>query len=274
MTIFRPRSRTAAAQGMLAVPELARATALHQEGRYAEAEAEARAVAAARHTPSEVAAMALSLAAVAVNAQGRHAEALALYDDLVPAFGKAFGARHEQTLILRSNRAQVLTALARHAEAETECADVAATAARGKGQEMPNIAAAARNGLVYALNGQGRHKEAEAAVREALAAPPGPVRLTVVLTIGLARSLNGQGRHAEALVEAERAAALRSGGAGLPADSGALDLVTATALLGLDRATEARAGASAAYEACLRAFGPDHYRTAEARQLLARVDGA
>ncbi|MFI0722950.1 tetratricopeptide repeat protein [Streptomyces sp. NPDC021224] len=274
MTIFRPKSRGAAGQGVLAMPELARAAAFYQAGRYAEAEAEARTVAAARNWPPEDAPMALGLAALAVNAQGRHADALAAYDDLVPRFRKIFGARHAQTLILRSNRAQVLTALSRHAEAEAECADIARAAARGKGPEMPNITVAARNGQVYALNSQGRHAEAEAVVRAALAVPGVPAQFTLSLTLGLARSLNGQGRHAEGLVEAERAAAQYADQAAQRSIAGAVELATANALLGLDRATEARAQASAGHEACLAAFGPDHYRTVEARELLARIDEA
>jgi hypothetical protein len=44
-------------------------------------------------------------------------------------------------------------------------------------------------------------------------------------------------------------------------------------LRGLGRAAEARPRARAAHDACVTAFGPDHYRTTEARTLLARVDG-
>jgi tetratricopeptide (TPR) repeat protein len=274
MTIFRPRPGGAAGQGLLAMPELARAASFYTAGRYAEAEAEARTVAASRHWPPEDAPMALSLAALAAGLQGRHAEAHALYDELLPAFRKVFGARHKQTLVLRSNRAQNLSALSRHAEAEAECAAVAEAAVRSRRNRMPDVLSAARNGQVYALNGQGRHEEAEAVAREALAAVAEQSPFAVFLALGLARSLNGQGRHAEALVEAERAAALQTAGPRQPSGTGAVELATATALLGLDRATEARAHAAAAYDGCRALFGPDHYRTAEARQLLARIDGA
>ncbi|WP_327250441.1 tetratricopeptide repeat protein [Streptomyces sp. NBC_01244] len=99
---------------------LARAEASYLAGRYAEAEAEARSVAAARARPRNdmYAPLALGIAALAAGAQGRHAEAVTTYDALLPVFGKTFGAGHPQTLKLRSDRAQVLTALGRYPEAE------------------------------------------------------------------------------------------------------------------------------------------------------------
>lgn len=251
---------------------------MFRAGRYADAEREARDVAAsrARRRDDTWAPLALDIAAVAVSAQGRHAEALSLYDQALPMFARVFGDGHPQTLKARSDRAQVLTSLGRHAECEAECAAVARVAARGKGPEMPLIAAAARNGLIYALNAQGRHPEAEALAREALAAHREPDRFMVVLRLGLARSLNGQSRHEEALAEAERTGELHRG---LPEEqrgpeTGAVQLATATALLGLDRSTEARTHAEAAHTACLVAFGPTHHRTSEARELLDRMQGA
>jgi hypothetical protein len=247
-------------------------TALFQAGRYAEAEADARALAA---NDSRYAPLALSVAARSVGAQGRHTEALAEYDALLPTFGKGLGAEHPQTLMLRSNRAQTLSALARHAECEAECAAVARIAARGTGPESALIAAAARTGQIYAVNAQGRHTEAEALAREALAEHHTPDRVTVGLRLGLARSLNSQGRHEEALLEAENTEQLSRG---LSEDqrrqeAGAVDVALATALLGLGRDAEARPRAQAAHDACVTAFGPDHYRTTEARALLERVDG-
>lgn len=257
---------------------MAQVLALYGAGRFAEAETEARAVAAARSRSRDdmYAPLALSFAALATGAQGRHAEAATAYDALLPVFGRIFGAEHPQTLKLRSDRAQALSALARHAECEAECAAVARTASRGTGPEMPLIAAAARNGLVYAVNAQGRHPQAEALAREALAAHSVADRLTLVLRLGLVRSLNGQGRHEEALAEAEHADELRrslSEERHRP-ETGAVELAMATALLGLGRGTEARTRAAAAHDACLAAFGPDHHRTAEARELLDRIDGA
>ncbi|GAB7108483.1 hypothetical protein JCM4814A_67970 [Streptomyces phaeofaciens JCM 4814] len=249
-----------------------RAHALYKAGRYAEAVAEARAV--ARSLPGEdtYAPLALSIIANATGAQGRHAEALALYDDVLPGVGRIFGAGHWQTLKLRSDRAQTLAALGRYAECETECAAVG----RGTGLQLQITARAARNGLVFALDAQGRHVEAEALAREDLAAHDEPDRLSLVLRLGLARSLSGQARYEEALAEAERAGELRRA---LPEDdcrpeTGAVELAVATALLGLHRATEARRRATAAHDACMASFGPDHRRTVEARALLDRIDAA
>ncbi|MFJ9357886.1 tetratricopeptide repeat protein [Streptomyces mirabilis] len=276
MKLFRPRGRNDA--GPTTKSPLGPAMALYKAGRYAEAEAEARALVEApmglpdaRYSP-----LALSIAALATGAQGRHTEALAAYDALLPDFGRIFGAEHLQTLKLRSDRAQTLAALDRHAENEAECAAVARAAARGTGREMSLLEGAARNGQIYALNAQGRHPEAETLAREALAAHPVSDRLTLVLRLGLARSLNGQARHEEALAEAERADELRrsmSEEQRRP-ETGAVELAAVTALLGLSRGTEARPRAAAAHDACLAAFGPDHYRTTEARALLDRIDGA
>lgn len=181
--------------------------------------------------------LALGIAALATGAQGRHAEAVTAYDSLLPVFGRIFGAEHPQTLKLRSDRAQALSALARHSECEAECAAVAQAATRGAGPEMLLIAVAVRNGLIYALNAQGRHPEAELLAREALAAHPKLDRFGLVLRLGLTRSLNGQARHEEALAEAERAEELCRN---LPEEqrrpeTGAVELAVATALLELSR---------------------------------------
>ncbi|GLV85320.1 hypothetical protein Slala03_50090 [Streptomyces lavendulae subsp. lavendulae] len=255
---------------------MAQATALYQAGRYAEAEAEARSVAAARSGQRDdtYAPLALGIAALAAGAQGRHADAVTTYDALLPVFGRIFGAEQPQTLKLRSDRAQALGSLARYAECAAECAAVARVAARGTGPDMPLIATAARNGQIYALSALGRHPEAEALAREALAAHRIPDRFTLVLRLGLARSLNGQDRHEEALAEAERADELRRR---LPQEqhrpeTGAVELAMATALHGLGRDAEARRLGTAAQDACRAAFGPDHRRTTEAEALLDRID--
>ncbi|SEN46687.1 hypothetical protein SAMN05216267_1005249 [Actinacidiphila rubida] len=221
---------------------------------------------------------ALSLTAAAVNAQGRHVEALAVFDEAVPFFEKVFGAKSAETLALRCNRGQVLAVLSRHTECERECADVARTAAQGRSPAMSLIVTAAQNGVVYALNGQGRHREAEALARDTLAGPVRPGRagvdrLALVLLLGLARSLNGQERYDEALAVAERADELRRT---LTEDlrrpeSGTVELIMGNAFLGLGRTADAHAAASAAHDACLATFGPEHHRTVEAQTLLARL---
>ncbi|MEV6029025.1 tetratricopeptide repeat protein [Streptomyces sp. NPDC052036] len=220
--------------------------------------------------------LALTVAAAATSAQGRHAEALTEYDALLPVFGRIFGAEHWQTLKLRSDRAQTLSFLGRHTECEAECAALIRAAAHGRGSETVLVDAAARNGQIYALNAQCRHPEAETLAREALAGRPVRDRITLALRLGLARSLNGQARYEEALAEVQQIGRLRRI---MPEEqrhpeTGAVELAMATALLGLGRTTEARIRAVAAHKACLAAFGPGHYRTAEARSLLDRTDGA
>lgn len=251
------------------------AKALYEARRYAEAEAASRAVARSRPHNDEYAAVALNIAALAAGAQGRHAESLATYDEALAAFSRIFGADHWLTLKLRSDRAQQRISLGQHAECEAECRTIIEAASLGTGPEWSQLTAAARNGLTFALNAQGRHEEAEALARESLAAYPEHDRGALVLRLGLARSLNGQARHEEALTEAGHADRLYRS---LPEhqrhpDVGGVELVSATALLGLCRAPDARRLAAAAHDACLASFGPDHRRTVEARTLLERIDG-
>jgi tetratricopeptide (TPR) repeat protein len=131
MELFRSRRRVTAGQQQKTAASLPQAIALYQAGRFAEAEAEARAVASRRSwPPRQDAPLARGLAAAATSAQGRHLEALATFDELLLVFRSVFGAGHPQTLLLRSNRAQTLTALSRHAECERECAAVARATAR------------------------------------------------------------------------------------------------------------------------------------------------
>ncbi|MEU6927060.1 MULTISPECIES: hypothetical protein [unclassified Streptomyces] len=138
------------------------------------------------------------------------------------------------------------------------------------------MAAAAGNGVVFALNAQERHVEAEALAREALAALGEPDRLSPVLRLGLARSLNGQARYEEALAACAGADEVHRG---LPPEqrgqeAGAVEVVMATSLRELGHDAEARIRATTAHDTCPASLGPDHRRTIEARALLARFDGA
>ncbi|MGC4945402.1 tetratricopeptide repeat protein [Streptomyces sp. DT224] len=253
-----------------------RAAELYRAGRYAEAETQARAVARSRPRDREELLGALTVVAVSTGAQGRHAEALTAYDEALSVSRRLFGPGHWQTLKLRSDRAQQLASLGRHAECEAESEAVVRAAAGNTHPETRRVAAAATNGVVFALNAQGRHAKAETLARDALAQLREPHRIRLVLQIGLARSLNGQARYGEALAESATAdafhRALPEGQRG--PEAGAVDLVAATALLGLGRVAEARTRASAAHDTCLTSFGPDHRRTVEARELLDRFDTA
>lgn len=257
---------------------LAHARALYRAGRYAEAEAEARSVAAARKQPLHdlVAPMALGIAGLAASAQGRHAEAVATFDAQLPVFGTLFGAEHWMTLKLRADRAQALMMLGQHAECEAECAAIARTAALSEGPEMQAIVMGALNGQIQALNALGNYPAAEALACRTLATHCELDQFTLLLRLALALSLNTQGRHEEALAEAERADEVHRS---LPPEhrgpeTGAVELATATALLGLGRGAEARSLAAAAHDDCLALFGPDNIRTNQAQALLDRIDGA
>ncbi|MFJ8164262.1 tetratricopeptide repeat protein [Streptomyces sp. NPDC096136] len=272
------RSHGEGEDGPAAAYPPARATALYQAGRYAEAEAEARSVAAARAPLHDdpFGPLALGIAGLAAIAQGHHAEALDTFDALLPDFGRVFGAQHPMTLKLRTDRAQALNLLGRHDACEAECLDVMRTASLSATPETPFIVMAALNGRIAALNALGDHPAVEGLAREFLATPREPDQPTLIVLLSLALSLHAQGRHEEALAAAERAGGVYRG---LPPEqrgpeTGAVDLAAAAALLGLGRGSEARSRAAAAHDACLAAFGPDNVRTVQARELLERTGGA
>ncbi|WP_406281924.1 tetratricopeptide repeat protein [Streptomyces sp. NBC_00209] len=270
MKFFRSRVRRTQPSPVI------RAAELHQAGRYAEAEAQARAVARSRPDARGELLVALTLVTVATGAQGRHAEAVTAYDEALSFCRESFGPDHLQTLKLRSDRAQQLASLGRYAESETETEEIVRATADATDEDTRLVAAAATNGLAYALNAQGHHVRAEALARDALTRMTETHRVRLVLQLALARSLNGQARHGEALAEATTAGELhRALTEGRPGpEAGAVDLAAGTALLGLGRVAEARARADAGHAACLAAFGPDHHRTQEARELQARFDPA
>ncbi|MCY0924109.1 tetratricopeptide repeat protein [Streptomyces sp. H27-G5] len=276
MKLFRWGGRSES--GPMAGTPFARTSVLYRAGRYAEMEAEARSVAVGpfRARDKAFGPLALGIAVVAVSAQGRYADALTMYDELLPVFVNAFGAEHIHTLKLRADRAQVLGGLGRYGECEAECAAVAHLADHNVGPDAPFVATLAREGQIHALNALGRHPEAEALARRTLAAHRESDRLRLVLRLSLADSLSGQDRHTEALAEVQRADVLHHN---LPPEqrrpeTGSIELAAAAALFGLGRGAEARLRASAAYDACLAVRGPDHLRTAKIKALLDRIDVA
>ncbi|OKJ74834.1 tetratricopeptide repeat protein [Streptomyces sp. CB02460] len=269
MKFFRSRARRTKPSPVFRLAELFHA------GQYAQAEKEGRALIRSPLSGEELV-VARTVIAISTGAQGRHTEAVSEYEEALAASHEFYGAEHWQTLKLRSDRAQQLAAGGRHAECVAECEAVVRATAGATDEDTRLVAAAATNGLVYALNKLGQHMKAEALAREALTEPAATPHVRHVLQLGLARSLNGQERYEEALAEAATADELHrvlTDGQRVT-DDGALHLVTGTALLGLGRAAEARTRADAALAACLATVGPDHHRTAEARELLARFDPA
>ncbi|MFJ8214008.1 tetratricopeptide repeat protein [Streptomyces sp. NPDC096033] len=273
MAFFRSRDRRENTQR--ADDLLAGARALYEAGRLAEAEAEARSVAAAmgRHPDDLAVPMAVSIAALAASGQGRHAEALAVYDERLPVTSEAFGEAHRVTLKLRLGRAEVLNQLGRPEEAAYECGDVAAVAGRAG---LPYVAMDALTLQIRAFEMLGDFAAVEELARGVLGAHDGFDRYTVRVRFSLAFALNVLGRHEEALAVTKSAGVLDRAftRAERAQETGLADLNEAMALFGLDRAAEARPRASACYQECLAAFGADHLRTVQARALLDRIDGA
>ncbi|MEU8530268.1 tetratricopeptide repeat protein [Streptomyces sp. NPDC048629] len=253
---------------------LALVATLHAAGRFTEAEDEARAVAATRtHLPDDALRVhVLGLAEMVRSLRGGHEEAVTVYAGLLPEMTRINGPEHLWTLQLRTNRASALAQLGRYEEAEAEALAVAACADRLRAPEATMPWLAASTVLVYALNGSGRHADAESVARGALAqavraaSAPGVTRTLPVLGAALARALSGQGRHEEALAEVATARLYDTGAHA--ADTGLTGVAAARALHGLGREPEARAEAEQALESCTALFGPDHPRTVEARELL------
>ncbi|MEW1890555.1 tetratricopeptide repeat protein [Streptomyces sp. IBSBF 3010] len=269
MKFFRSRARHTKPSPVLRLAEQ------YHAGQYAEAEKEGRALIRSPLSERELV-VAWTVIAISVGAQGRHTEAVSAYEEALAVSRAFYGAEHWQTLKLRSDRAQQLVATGRHAECQAECEAVVRAAAGAADEDKRLVAVAATNGLVHVFNKQGKHVKAEALARDALADPSATPSFRQILQLGLVRSLNGQERYEEALAEAATAGELQRA---LPEgkrgpDAGAVDLATGTALLGLGRVAEARTQADAALAACLASLGPDHYRTVEARELLARIDAA
>ncbi|MET9558266.1 tetratricopeptide repeat protein [Streptomyces sp. NPDC006645] len=238
-------------------------------GDFEEAETEARALAAASRArdgdPGLVPWLARSLAAGAGIAHGRGAELLPELETLITELEQTAGTNRQLLLAVRSNRAAVLVQQDRYAEAETEALDILRGTTRlAHLTEMWRIEQNALTNLAGALNGQGRHEEAEAIARGHLPQADGPT--AAFLHRALVDSLNGQSRYEEALAEARRYTP-----AGGRTASGILEIVTARALHGLGRRDEAEATAREALAACEQFLHPAHPRLNEARTLLTRI---
>ncbi|WP_433892186.1 hypothetical protein [Streptomyces sp. CA-111067] len=265
-------------QTLLAIVRRAEGRAV--AGRPEEAAADTQAVLAecaggtyAGHTVALVRTMARQVNAVAVGQAGRHREALAAYDAMLPDLARQWGAESAAVLVCRANRVQQLAVLGQFREAEGEALALLATAGRladtGAAADALTLSAAAANGLAFTLTESGRAGEAELELRAPLARMERREgqggQFVSALRLNLVNSLNAQGRFDEALAEAEL----------LPADDprqvGGPALARAEALHGLGRTEEAERAAEEALSKCAAAYSPVHSRVLRARTLLATI---
>ncbi|MBP1781882.1 tetratricopeptide (TPR) repeat protein [Micromonospora sp. HB375] len=184
------------------------ASALHSQGRYAEAEIEYREVLAiqtrvlgAEHPDTLRTRYGL---ANVLDSQGRYAEAEIEYCEVLVASSRVLGAEHPDTLRLRHGLANVLDSQGRYAEAEIEYREVLAAFTRVLGAEHPDTLRP-HLGFATVLHRQGRYAEAEIEYREVLAIQTRVLGAehpdTLRTRYGLANVLDGQGRYAEAEIE-------------------------------------------------------------------------
>ncbi|WP_395574999.1 hypothetical protein [Streptomyces sp. BK79] len=247
----------------------ARLERMYREGRYEEVEAGAQALAPAswlggRPLPQWQRQARVLATGVAVS-HGRGHEVLPELEALIAELEPVDPDTHVLRLVVRAHRTVVLIGLERYEEAEAESLDMLRAVTR-----LAHLTSLARFevrvlGLLgRALCGRGRHEEAEAIARGNL--PRADERSATSLHAVLMRSLNGQGRYEEALAVAGRFTLPLERG-----NSGLVDLLAGSALLGLGRSGEAREAARRALGDCERHLHPAHPRIREARDLLARV---
>ncbi|MGE7439948.1 MULTISPECIES: tetratricopeptide repeat protein [Kitasatospora] len=231
----------------------------------------ALAVLRCRPAPDEFGLMAWGTKLRVYAAQGRHREAADEAQTLREQNAQVYGENHIRTLKAGADRVQNLVFLGEYETAERECR--ALIDQHGK---QDQLWLAVMNALILALNGLGRHDQAETAARKALkqeariTKPGGDWR--VVLGLGLARSLSGRGHHEEALRVASQATAeaLRSPGVRVSLMA-PIATVTARALLGLERLEDAEAEARRAVELAEPNLSPIHHSFLEAATTLGSV---
>ncbi|MEV6205864.1 tetratricopeptide repeat protein [Kitasatospora sp. NPDC051914] len=243
------------------------ASMLIARGRPAEAERLLAVVLRHRSAPDERALAAWDANLRAHAAQGRHREAVDGSRVLQEETARVYGANDIRTLKVASDRVQNLVHLGEYEEAERECRTLLDL------HGTPSLLwLSVMNALVMALNGLGRHGEAEVTAREALRRQREVTRasndMRIALSLGLARSLSGSGRHEDALQIAIQAEAEFRDGPGVRVALAApISTVTAQALLGLGRADEAEAASRKAVELA-GPLGPTHHSTLEAATTL------
>jgi tetratricopeptide (TPR) repeat protein len=149
--------------------------------------------------------------AVCLDDQGRHAEALPLYQKALALRQKVLGEEHPETAISYNNVAVCLNDQGKHAEALHLHQKALALCQKVLGVQHPDTAQS-YNGVAFCLNAQGKHAEALPLNQKALA-----IRLralgeqhpdTAQSYNNLAGCLNDQDRHAEALPLHQKALAI------------------------------------------------------------------
>ncbi|GAA1259903.1 hypothetical protein GCM10009665_57420 [Kitasatospora nipponensis] len=234
--------------------------ALLASGRPAQAEELARIILTVYPARDGLRLQASNLRARALGSLGRHREAADEHTALLTAATAIHGQDARLLLSVRVDRLQHLALLGEHDLVEQEHHALLVALP----DEDP-LRGAVSGAQAFAVNSTGRHEEAEAIVRAALAH-----RADTTPFLGLALSLKGQGRHEEALqVLTDTAAAYLQ-----DRDNeytSLLHTLTAQTLLGLNRPDEAELQARQAVEAAKAHQGPSHHRSLEAATTLGSV---
>ncbi|MER7850145.1 hypothetical protein ABTZ03_40135 [Kitasatospora sp. NPDC096077] len=205
---------------------------------------------------------------------GRHREAADLLAATAAARARVTSPGHGLVLKGRSDRLQHLAYLGLHGEVVAQAQAVRSAAAGTDDLHRILLPLAAANGLAFSLCLHGHHEQAEQTLLPVIeeAHRRGLGRFLVVLHLGAARALTGQGRAREALAAVERAqeAFDRTPSAGaLTHDLSAILLARGAALLAAGRPADAEHEARRCLDQCGSRLGPAHHRALEAATVLA-----
>ncbi|MCA1971669.1 MAG: toll/interleukin-1 receptor domain-containing protein [Caenispirillum sp.] len=147
-----------------------------------------------------------------LRAQGQHAEARALQQEVLLTRRRVLGVEHPDTLTSLNNLALTVQAQGRHAEAQALQQEVLSARRRVLGAEHPGTLTSLNN-LALTLNAQGRHAEARVLQEEVLSVlrrglgSEHPDTLTSMNNLAL--TLQAEGRYAEARSLEEEALSVR-----------------------------------------------------------------
>ncbi len=213
--------------------------------------------------------------ASALDDNGKYAEAETEFRRLIRIAERVLGAEHPDTLNSRNNLALALHSQGKFAEAELEHRAELAIRERVLGAEDPDTLKS-RNNLANALHSQGKHAEAEQEQRTVLMVREralGPEHLdTLTSRNNLATALHSQGQYAEAELEHRAVLALRERALG-PEHPTTLNSRNnlAAALDFQGKHAEAELEHRAVLAICERVLGPEHPATLKSRNNLANA---